>query len=241
MPRTKPDHENTSGVIRQTADGVYYANGRYLCRRLINGTPCNREIAGTTHSISSHNSDFHREGQYQRLQARGDYPCSYAGCGHQSPTFNAILGHNRSVHGFRGSSDPLKEHYGIPIHNKNKRKREDEVEKTVRKRQCQEAKDTIREDKHQDTKKDGSEDRRQEPKEGGRQNESQNPEGDNQGNSQEDLEIVNYKYNEFLDCIDPVLRKWDRDNNGFGDDDAGSGGSGLGGQILSSNVLAHGS
>lgn len=43
---------------------------------------------------------------------------------------------------------------------------------------------------------------------------------------------------DLLFFLDPRLRKWDRDHDGSGDGNAGNGSSGLGDQILSSNVIA---
>ncbi|KAH8161501.1 hypothetical protein CIB48_g6755 [Xylaria polymorpha] len=221
MPLTKKGYQNTSGVSRQTADGVFYANGRYLCQRIENGAPCNREIAGTSHSISSHNSDFHKPGRYQQLMARGDYKCTWDGCNHQSANFQAILGHMRTSHKFRGSSDPLKRHYGIPV--SAKRKGDNDVEGNRRKKHSrQNTLQTIKEDDREDT----CEDTRVELEENHHEKSGQESEDD--GNDDDD----------YLDFIDPLLRKWDKENGGSGNDGAGGGGSSLGGQLLSSNVIA---
>ncbi|GAW17704.1 hypothetical protein ANO14919_071690 [Xylariales sp. No.14919] len=115
MPPTGRGYTNTSGVSRRTADGVFYVNGRYLCQRLENGTPCNREISSTRHSISSHNNHFHADSPYRRQMTRGKFPCRKDGCNHQSPTFAAILAHARRQHGLKGSANQLKILYGIPI------------------------------------------------------------------------------------------------------------------------------
>ncbi|KAJ8126235.1 hypothetical protein O1611_g7403 [Lasiodiplodia mahajangana] len=228
MPRTKTDHPNSSAVARETADGVFYENGRYLCRRLENGTPCNREMAGTAHSIGSHNSDFHKEGRYQLLQAEGDYKCIHDDCKHRSCTFNAILGHIRNVHGFRGSSDSLKLHYGIPIHNKRKREGKAE-EKSGCKKQRQEAKETapevkpqaipepVAEGRTQETKEGGSKDSHQEPKEHAPTDEPREPGSDELEEFMKEYIDFDTGHNhaaddEFLSRIDPRLRQWDRDN-----------------------------
>ncbi|KAI2625541.1 hypothetical protein GGS21DRAFT_307014 [Xylaria nigripes] len=78
---------------------------------LRDGTPCNREVTDTPHSISSHMSDFHRDGAYQRGMAPGTYECWEESCDHESPTYFAIEQHIRRKHGFRGSSKPLRLHY----------------------------------------------------------------------------------------------------------------------------------
>ncbi|KAI8948587.1 hypothetical protein F4801DRAFT_443651 [Xylaria longipes] len=224
MPPTKKGYQNTSGVSRQTADGVFYVNGRYLCQRLENGTCCNREIAATTHSISSHNSDFHTPGRYRQLMAKGDYKCTQDGCSHQSENFQAILAHIRSAHKFKGSSDPLKRHYGIPVGTK--RKGDNDV-KGNRQKKRQKALQTIKEDDgdtREDTRKKLEESRHEK---GGQ--ESEDGRDDDDGDDDDD---------DYLDLIDPRLRKWDKDNGGSGNGGAGSGGSGFGGQLLSSNVIA---
>ncbi|KAI0530363.1 hypothetical protein GGR58DRAFT_508534 [Xylaria digitata] len=208
MPRTKKGHTNTSGISRQTADGVFYVDGRYLCQRLENGTPCNREMAGTSHSITSHNSHFHAEGSYRRQMARGEFNCTEDGCSHQSPTFAAILGHIRRRHAFKGSSDQLKIHYGIPICRKRKA---DEPKKDSRKK----------------TRTDSQE--VQEVPEESRP-------GVEDVDDDEETEDDRDDY-EGLEFIDPLLLKWDKGSGGSGYDRFGDGGSGLGGQILSSNVI----
>ncbi|GAP90761.1 hypothetical protein SAMD00023353_5201020 [Rosellinia necatrix] len=216
MPPTKNGRQNLAGVSRQTADGVFYTNGRYVCRRLRDGVPCNREMADTRHSISSHNSYFHTAGRYQQLMALGHYHCTEDGCNHESPTFNAILGHLRSSHGFRGSSDPLKLHYGIPVPTKRKRKTE--------------AKQNGRKKQRQDSGEGGGQNRLQEDEEG-------------QENTPQDTEEDPEADDDLLYFIDPHLREWDRRHGGggggdFGGGGTGNGGSGLGGQILSSGVIA---
>ncbi|KAI1421443.1 hypothetical protein F5Y12DRAFT_705045 [Xylaria sp. FL1777] len=212
MPPTKRGHQNTSGVTRQTADGVYYADGRYMCQKLENGRPCNRQMAGNSHSISSHNSDFHTEGSYRRQMAQGNFICNQDGCNHQSRRFPAILSHIRRRHGFKGSSDPLKAHYGIPLRPQRKNgkaKAADSKKPPV------------------DTKKDCDE------------NTHQESEGDNDAEEEpENYEGYGGYGGYDNDLIDPVLRKWDRDRD-MDDDESGNGGSGLGGQILSSNVIAY--
>ncbi|KAF2972745.1 hypothetical protein GQX73_g680 [Xylaria multiplex] len=206
MPRTKKGHANTSGISRQTADGVFYVDGRYMCQRLENGTPCNREMAGTSHSITSHNSDFHAEGSYRRQMARGEFNCIEDGCSHQSPTFAAILGHIRRRHAFKGSSDQLKIHYGIPICRKRKA-------------------DKPKEDSRKKTRTEGKEEEREETRVG--------------VNNVVDGESTEDDRDEYegLEFIDPRLLQWHKDNGGSGHDRFGDGGSGLGGQILSSNVI----
>ncbi|KAI0471376.1 hypothetical protein F4859DRAFT_117765 [Xylaria cf. heliscus] len=227
MPPTKRGYQNMSGVLRQTADGVFYADGRYLCQRVENGIRCNRQIAATRHSISSHNSDFHTPGRYQQLMARGDYECIEDGCNHKSMNFQAILAHIRGSHNFKGSSDPLKAHYGLPVSTKTtKRKRGDYVKGNRCKKNCnadnqhspQKTLPTIKEDDREDT--------REEPIENLQENDGQESEDNRDGD------------NDYLDLIDPRLRKWDEDNGGSGNGGAGSGGSSLGGQLLSSNVIA---
>ncbi|KAI0814115.1 hypothetical protein GGR55DRAFT_496260 [Xylaria sp. FL0064] len=123
MPPTRKWHQNMSGVVRYTNDGVFYANGRYRCQKFENGVPCNREMADKSHNISSHNSDFHTDSGYRRNMAPGNYPCYVDGCNHRSTTPLAIIGHLRKRHGFRGSSDPIKIHYGIPLRRKKKTKK----------------------------------------------------------------------------------------------------------------------
>ncbi|KAI1277314.1 hypothetical protein F5Y07DRAFT_398570 [Xylaria sp. FL0933] len=121
MPPTRKLQQNMSGVVRCTADGVFYANGRYRCQKLENGVPCNREMADKSHNISSHNSDFHTDSAYRRMMTPGSFPCYVHGCNHRSTTFAAILGHLRKRHRFRGSSNPVKMHYGVPLRSKKRK------------------------------------------------------------------------------------------------------------------------
>ncbi|KAI0102603.1 hypothetical protein GGR51DRAFT_574063 [Nemania sp. FL0031] len=254
MPRTKADHTNTSGVARQTADGVFYQNGRYLCQRVENGTPCNKEMAGNTHSISSHNSRFHRAGPYRELQAAGDFKCFHENCEHRSPTFHAILGHIRYAHGFRGSSDAIKLHYGIPVNTK--RKREGNAEESGSKKPRQEAEETAPEDNPQTTLGTIAEEtpQQQQINEGGSEGNGQEPK-ENEDGAEAEAEAeasVEEFMNEFIDfdaehnpadddellgLIDPALRQWDKDHDRSGGGGAAGSGSGLGGQILSDAVV----
>ncbi|KAI0547712.1 hypothetical protein F4679DRAFT_355160 [Xylaria curta] len=206
MPPTKKGYQNTSSVSRQTDDGIFYVNGRYLRQRIENGVPCNREFAANSHSISSHNSDFHNPSRYQELMARGDYKCVYGDCNHQSENFQAILTHIRSSHEFKGSSDPLKLHYGISV-------------RTRRKKPCQKNIPSIKEDDCENTHVDTGEDSREEIKKNCNEESGQE--------SADDRDDNDY----YLDLIDPRLRKWDEDNDNSGN------GSGLGGQLLSSDVI----
>ncbi|KAI0905132.1 hypothetical protein F4823DRAFT_155562 [Ustulina deusta] len=203
MPPTKKGHKNTSGVSRRTANGVFYADGKYLCQKIENGKPCNREMAATSHSISSHNCHFHADGPYRRQMAQGDFVCLMAGCNHRSRTFAAILAHIRRRHDFKGSSDPLKTYYGIPL---------------VHKRKHEEAKEDDRKENTPYVKEDGHEKNLQEVED---ENDAVNESDDYEG----------------YDLIDPILRKWDRDNHGPGNGGSGNGGSSLGGQILSSHIV----
>lgn len=162
--------------------------------------------------------------------ADGDYKCREDGCDHESPNFLAILTHARRAHGFRGSSRPLQDHYGIPLPSPKKRK--NEVEKKSHKKPRHEvkedghkegtpnSKEESRENEPQDSKEDGCEQSRQDGKD------EATEEDDNLDDDGE------------LSLIDPRLRKYDRDRDGFGDGDAGNGGSSLLEQILSSNVIA---
>ncbi|TRX90610.1 hypothetical protein FHL15_008583 [Xylaria flabelliformis] len=207
MPPTRKGYQNTSGVSRQTDDGIFYVNGRYLCQRVENGVRCNREFAANSHSISSHNSDFHTPGRYQQLMARGDYKCAYDRCNHRSENFQAILAHIRSSHKFKGSSDPLKLYYGIPI-------------RTRRKKSSQKNVPSIKEDDLEGTLKNPCENTREEPEELCDEKSEQESEDDHDDDD------------DYLDLIDPRLRKWDEDNG------SGNGGAGNSGQLLSSNVIA---
>ncbi|KAI1742784.1 hypothetical protein F4680DRAFT_26668 [Xylaria scruposa] len=207
MPPTRKGYRNTSGVSRQTNDGIFYANGRYLCQRIENGVRCNREFAANSHSISSHNSDFHTPGRYQELMARGDYKCVNGDCNHQSDNFQAILAHYRSSHKFKGSSDPLKLLYGIPVRTRRKKPRQTNIP-------------SIKEDDREDIRKATCEDTREEVKKNCNEKSEQESEDESDDND------------EYLDLIDPRLRKWDEDNGDSGN------GSGLGGQLLSSDVIA---
>ncbi|KAI1747576.1 hypothetical protein F4782DRAFT_418005 [Xylaria castorea] len=215
MPPTKKGYQNASGVSSQTDEGIFYVNGRYLCQRIENDTRCNREIAATRHSISSHNSDFHTPGRYRQLMARGDYKCNHDGCNHQSENFQAILAHNRSSHKFKGSSDPLKRHYGIPVGTRNPKRIRD---KKPRQKTLPAVKEDDREETHEDAREELKENC---DKKSGQESEDDRDHDDNS-----------------LDLIDPRLRKWDKDNGNSGNGGAGSGGSSLGGQLLSSNVIA---
>ncbi|TGJ83855.1 hypothetical protein E0Z10_g4910 [Xylaria hypoxylon] len=240
MPPTKKGHTNKSGVSRQTADGVFYVDGRYLCRRLENGTPCNREMAGTSHSITSHNSDFHAAGSYRRQMVQGDFRCKEDDCTHQSPTFPAILAHIRRRHAFKGSSDHLKRHYGIPIYRKRKQEKAKERNRNK--------KDNREESRHEVGNTVAAEnplppsDYPLSPLEPAAADDdaivppslffssSVHDDGDSEHTAEDDDD-------EGHDCIDPLLLEWDKRNDGSGNGRFGDGGSGLGGQILSSNVI----
>ncbi|KAI1109944.1 hypothetical protein F5Y14DRAFT_386932 [Nemania sp. NC0429] len=229
MPPTKATRTNTSGVLRQTSDGVYYGDGKFLCKKVENGKVCNRMMEANTHTISSHNSDFHKNGSYQRCMAAGDYRCKEVGCKHRSPTFNAILGHMRKTHGLRGSSDPLKLQHGLPLSKKRKNAAEEESRKKPR----QEAK----EDSYKGTpssKEDSYEDKPQGTEEDG----CEQPHQDGKEEATDEEDCLDEEDSLFV--IDPLLRKWDRDHEGFGDGDGagGNGGSNLFDQILSSNIIA---
>ncbi|KAI0870400.1 hypothetical protein GGS24DRAFT_107736 [Hypoxylon argillaceum] len=212
MPRTKAGYKNESGVSSQTDDGVFYVNGRYLCQRLKNGTPCNREMAATTHNISSHNSHFHKEGPYQEQMTKRIHECYHEDCDHKSDTFLAILGHLRRSHGFRGSSEPLFPIYGYPV--RNKRKRKEPVEKKDRKKQRQGVKDVISENKPQEAKEESNGNKSPEPEVSVREE-----------TPKELIQYTNDPYassEEFLNCIDPALLQWDKGNVGSGDGNATS-------------------
>ncbi|KAI0190636.1 hypothetical protein EV127DRAFT_78088 [Xylaria flabelliformis] len=209
MPPTRRGYQNTSGVSRQTDDGIFYVNGRYLCQRIENGVPCNREFASNSHSISSHNSDFHTPSRYRELMARGEYKCSYDGCSHQSENFQAILAHIRSSHDFKGSSDPLKVYYGIPI-------------KTRRKKLSQRYIPSIKEDDRETTLKDPRENTREELEEHCNEKSEQESEDDHDDDDNS------------LDLLDPRLRKWDEDN-GSGNGGAGNSGQLLSTNVIAAS------
>ncbi|KAI1346486.1 hypothetical protein F5Y01DRAFT_319696 [Xylaria sp. FL0043] len=212
MPPTRKWQQNMSGVVRRTADGVFYANGRYRCQKLENGVPCNREMADKSHNISSHNSDFHTDSAYRRNMTPGNYLCYVDGCNHRSPTGFAILGHLRKRHGFTGDSDPVKIYYGIPLSSKKKKKT-----------------NRVNQDDHNQGLSNISESNREETL----------PEDDythlggiggSGGNIEPDI-------NELIQSIDPLLLKWDDTEGNSGEDLFSSDGSGLFGEYSTPSTV----
>ncbi|KAI0506493.1 hypothetical protein F5B22DRAFT_623278 [Xylaria bambusicola] len=208
MAPTKKGHKNTSGVLRETPNGVFYLDGKYICQRRENGRPCNREMAGTNHSITSHNSKFHAEGPYKRQMAEGQYACFEDGCGAECSTFGAILAHVRRYHGFRGSSDPLKIRYGVALSDKGKGKGK-VTKKDGRKRGTSDTEEDSHGEHHEEIHK-----------------ESGQPAG-NDHNAED--RHNNY---EGYGLIDPALLNWDNTKDGFDDD-----GRSLLDQVLSVNIF----
>ncbi|KAI0425580.1 hypothetical protein F5Y09DRAFT_95713 [Xylaria sp. FL1042] len=119
MPPTAKSHQNTSGIVRQTDDGIYYANGRYLCQKIKDGKPCGSEISAKKHNVTSHNSSIHTNSAYLQKMARGEFECK-EGCGKISPTYQAMVGHLRRKHGYRGNSAAIKAYYNEEADEKAK-------------------------------------------------------------------------------------------------------------------------
>ncbi|KAI0205879.1 hypothetical protein F4808DRAFT_183548 [Astrocystis sublimbata] len=216
MPKLSRSRKNTSGVKSQDSNGIYYLDGNYLCLRLRDGTPCNHTMTGEPHNIRSHNSNFHAAGSYQRQMVKGNYECKSEGCKHQSPNFLAILAHYRRHHWYRGSSKPLKRLYGVEATSRGK-KRSVNDRGRERRRQDNDALTPVGEDDNSNIDQNIREIY-------GDTDDDDDDDDDDDGS---------------LRYIDPELRKWDRDKRGPGKGgNEGGGGSSLGGQILSSNVIA---